>query len=508
METTATIRPVRVAVLGPVEVDGRAVASRRVRAALCALVIHHGRDVTTDGLIEALWAEHVPATAEKSLRNTIVELRRLVGTTTIVTTPSGYRLVLDPHEIDAAAVTGATPEQVLALWRGTPYDDVADWPAARAERARLSALRDRCEEARYRVAIDAGRHEEVIGELEAIVLAHPLREGPWQLLMVALYRAGRQRDALLAFDRLRRTLVTEAGVEPSPASRRIEAAILLHDPLLDAARETSLPNPLASSLAEGWHLAGRGTALAALRRAWSEATAGRARAQLVVGEAGAGKTRLVAEASRLAVADGALVLYGRCEEDGSAPFEPIATALRAWLDRPGNAAVDLPAPMRLLLPGLERPGPDAAGDDPSLVFAAVAAWLVGIARTQPVVFVVDDVHWGHAEHRGAAAARGTPVDRITPPVAADGAGPRRAAGRRTCGGARRRGRGAATAVERRRRRAARRTPRRRTRRRHRGLDGRQRLPRDVGRAPLRRHGDHRVAGRRTMGDRTTAPGAG
>ena len=165
------------------------------------------------------------------------------------------------HELESAGL-----DRRIELWRGTPYDDIADWPPAQAERARLEESREADREAACAVVLERGDHDRAIAELEALIMESPLREHRWCLLMLALYRAGRQRDALHAYDRLRDELVSHVGVEPSRSARDLEARILRQDPTLDHVRAATLPAPLAAVLATGWPMTGRSDALEELRR--------------------------------------------------------------------------------------------------------------------------------------------------------------------------------------------------------------------------------------------------
>lgn len=382
----------RIAVLGPVLVDGQPIPSRRARAAVGALAMHAGRDLSTDQIIDAIWGAAPPRTAEKSLRNTVVELRRLLGPSALVTTPTGYRLTVDPNEIDVHEFESASPDRRRVLWRGLPYDDIADWAPAEAERARLSEFREVDREVACAVLIERGRHDAAIAELEALVTENPLREQRWCLLMLALYRAGRQRDALLAYKRLRDALISQVGIEPSAAARDLEARILRQDPSLDRL-DTSMPAPLATALMTDWPMTGRDTAMNELAHSWERAKQGAAQVHVVIGESGAGKTRVVAELARQVEADGGTVLFGPCQEEAGEPFHPVATALRLWLSgqtlRPD-----------LVSPALARIVPEFGSlprrlddDDPALLFDAVGRWLARLAENAPVMFVIDDMQW-------------------------------------------------------------------------------------------------------------------
>lgn len=235
-------------ILGPLEildVNGVRifVSGQKRRALLAVLVVRAGRTVSMDRLIEELWGEQPPANATNALQAHMGRLRKAVEVACgeadrIVTRPPGYFLSLRPGETDAAefatkvtAARSASPDRAipllraaLALWRGPALDGcvVGDICAAEAvvlDESRLTAL-----ESLYDASLRANRHGEVIGELEESTAAHPLRERFYDQLMVALYRCDRQSDALSVYDRARRRLIAELGVEPGPTLRaRVQA---------------------------------------------------------------------------------------------------------------------------------------------------------------------------------------------------------------------------------------------------------------------------------------------
>jgi ABC-type transport system substrate-binding protein/DNA-binding SARP family transcriptional activator/streptogramin lyase len=246
--------------LGPIEagVDGRPldIGGRRQRALLAVLLLSANEPVSRDCLAERLWGERPPAGAQHALEVYVSRLRRVLqpaaGCEVVLTRPGAYLLRTAEDRIDvrcferlagqgrrALAVNepgqaAADLRAALALWRGGPLTGVGDESFAQAEIARLEELRARVIEDRIEAELALGGHADVIGELGALVAAHPLRERPYQLLMVALYRAGRQPEALAVFQSARRVLVGELGIEPSPALQQVERAILVQDASLDA----------------------------------------------------------------------------------------------------------------------------------------------------------------------------------------------------------------------------------------------------------------------------------
>ena len=245
-------------ILGPLEVveDGRAVPldRRRLRALLAFLLLHANELVSSDRLIDEVWGPDPPKTAGASLQNYVSRLRKAIGTEAIVSQPPGYVLRVDPERFDLARferltteARGAEPREraeklraALALWRGPALDDLAFEPFARdevgrLEEARLAALED-CIDAE----LEVGRDGELVVELEELVEQHPLRERFRAQLMRALYRAGRQADALAAFQSARDVLVEELGLEPGQELRQLQQAILQQSESLGAAAQSTV----------------------------------------------------------------------------------------------------------------------------------------------------------------------------------------------------------------------------------------------------------------------------
>src|SRR5712691_310979 len=227
-------------ILGPLEVvdEGRPIAIRRGKeqALLIYLLLHANEVVPSGRLIDALWDERPPPTASKILQNAVSHLRKELGDGRLVTRDPGYVLRVDEDELDVQrferlAREGRTGE-ALALWRGPPLLDLhderfADDARRRLEEQRLAVLADRIDD-----DLAAGRHAELVPELEELIPEHPLQERLNAQLMLALYRAGRQGDALEAYQRARKTLSSELGLEPGPDLQELERKILKHDPAI------------------------------------------------------------------------------------------------------------------------------------------------------------------------------------------------------------------------------------------------------------------------------------
>jgi len=249
-------------ILGPLEAeeDGRllTLGGAKHRALLALLLLHANEVVSRDRLIDELWGERAPETAGTALQGYVSGLRKTLGSERIVTRGHGYLLPVEPETLDlghfdrlvregcAALAAGevrqasAKLSEALALWRGTPLADLDATPFAHAERLRLEELRLSAREDKFEAELALGHHAEIVAELEALVAQHPLREKLRGQLMLALYRCGRQAEALEAYQGVRRLLVGELGLEPGAALRRLEQAILNHDPSLEP-----LPAPAA-----------------------------------------------------------------------------------------------------------------------------------------------------------------------------------------------------------------------------------------------------------------------
>ncbi|WP_432206456.1 BTAD domain-containing putative transcriptional regulator [Mycobacterium paraffinicum] len=597
-------------VLGPLQVrQGGApvvIPGAKPRAILSMLGLHGGSVVAADTLVELLWGEDPPRTAAKALQTHISSLRRTLGDGFVVTAGAGWTLA--ESQVDAARYKSAARlgrdaaaagdigqavarfEEALALWRGIP--ELPDSRRGTSEKTRWIEGHAALVEDRADALLATGRAAEIIGELEAAVTDAPLRERRWGQLMLALYRAGRQGEALGAYQRARTLLADELGVDPGPELRRLEAAIVAQDSSLEmpAAQQVSsvtravtflltdiegstaaweadaaamavalarhdelveqvvtsrggrliktrgegdatfsvFDRPSAAAAAaielqeaivhEPWALrepmrirvalhtgevelrdgdyfgravnraarlrslasggqilcsgataelvidslpddvvladlgtrqlrnlarpehvfelqlltaddpgpagpiepplerpslptvlagrgpfVGRGHELERLASGWQNALAGGTNAMLIAGEPGVGKTRLAGEWSRQAYDQGALVIYGRCDEDLGAPYQPFAEALRSLLPCLGASGLRALRGVEALLTlirGLADVLPDLAAPtraDPDTeryaLFDAVVALLALASRRAPVVLILDDLHW-------------------------------------------------------------------------------------------------------------------
>jgi YVTN family beta-propeller protein len=227
-------------ILGPLEVleGGRPLAIRRGKdqALLAYLLLHANEVVSSSRLIDVLWDERPPPTAPKALQNVVSSLRRQLGDERLVTRDPGYVLRVESGELDLATfqklARDGRAEEALALWRGPPLLELHEERFANDARRRLEEQRLAVLEARIDGDLSAGRNVGVIAELEELIREHPLRERLYAQLMLALYRVGRQADALETFRRARRTLSEEVGLEPGPQLQELERRVLQQDPTL------------------------------------------------------------------------------------------------------------------------------------------------------------------------------------------------------------------------------------------------------------------------------------
>jgi DNA-binding SARP family transcriptional activator len=415
------------------------------RALLAILALRANDVVAREWLLEELWADDPPATAVKALQVYVSRLRKVLPAGALVTRPPGYVLEIDPEQVDVhrfeRIVTEAgdvDPAQAsvllrsaLALWRGPPFSEFGDEPFARIEAARLEDLHL----AALKDLIDAdlalGRHRALIPELRRLIERHPYRERLRGQLMIALYRSGRQAEALDAYQAAR-SVLDKVGLEPGTALRTIERQILTQDPILDLAEPAPLargiggrallPGPLVP--ASPVPFVGRETELAMLRSLLDRAVDGEGGLALLVAEAGAGKTRLVREFAREAADEGVLVLYGASDVADTATYQPLldwfAFLLRACDENALNALTGGGESLPRLVSELtganeglaESPG-DAAAERYRLE-TAVTNLLARMSRVQSLLLVFDDVQWSDTEtlHLLRALGRTAPEGRI------------------------------------------------------------------------------------------------
>src|SRR5689334_1608201 len=265
----------RIRLLGPVDVVAggvvRPVSGLRRKAVLAVLALQHGDLVRTDQLADAVWGDAPPATPLNTLQRHISYLRQVLGSRdAIVARPPGYWLDQGQVDTDVAAaerliqqggqVAGQARKQqlrdALALWRGQPLSGLDGLPWLREQAERLEQLRLRADRTLVETRLALGEHEQVLPELEALTRDHPFDEQLHAQLMLALYRSGRQADALGRYRRLCSFLRSELAVEPGPPLRELQAAILRQDRGLDLARRSALRLPAPRPPAPGLTVSG------------------------------------------------------------------------------------------------------------------------------------------------------------------------------------------------------------------------------------------------------------
>jgi DNA-binding SARP family transcriptional activator len=432
-------------ILGPVEVwqgeQRLALGGPRQLTLFAFLVLHANRAVSRDVLIDALWGP-ARSDADNRLQMAIARLRKALeplndsAGARLQTVRGGYLLSIAPGELDADAFHAAVhsgaraldtdaPGQAaelltdaLALWRGPPLAEVAFEDFAQGEIRRLEELRIRALECRIEAELQLGRHAELIGELEGLLVEAPTRERIAGQLMLALYRCGRQAEALEVYQRVRAALAAELGLEPGPALKALQVGILEQaaslgprsDQREPAARRmagSAVRAPMPTRLRPYGPsvFAGRRRELEALARALPTAGSSGRQAAFVTGEPGIGKTRLVSEFARGAHAGGALVLAGRCDDGLGLAYQPfvevlehlIAHAPAALLER---HAAEYGESVARLVPELSvraQQTPDNAlqssESERYVLFRAIEGLLAAVCEAGPVLVVLEDLHW-------------------------------------------------------------------------------------------------------------------
>jgi DNA-binding SARP family transcriptional activator/DNA-binding CsgD family transcriptional regulator len=406
--------------LGALEVSwGRALVPTggpKQRLVLAHLLIHANRMVPADRLITGIWAGHPPAGARKSLASYVSHLRAGLRDR-IRSQPPGYLLEVDPHEVDALrfearigeakALLPVDPKaavrafrDALSLWRGEePLADLANQPSLQPEIARLRELRAGALEDVIEAELVGGAHGDVIAELERLTHEHPGRERLWRHLIVAMYRSGRQADAMRAFDRARAALLGQAATALQPDLVRLHELVLLRDPLLDLAGPEARTDPAHQPDVSKTQQStppmdppeGRREECDTVARFLDRLTEGPA-SLLVVGDPGIGKTTVWEWGRAAGSGRGLRVLTCRPVQSEM----PLAFASLADLLEPVMEAMlpDLPPPQRRALEvALLRAEPHASPPDQRAVSVALLTCLRAMAIRGPVLLAVDDLQW-------------------------------------------------------------------------------------------------------------------
>ncbi|MEU4295052.1 BTAD domain-containing putative transcriptional regulator [Kribbella sp. NPDC026596] len=416
----------RIGILGPVELAGDGpvqLGGAMERCLLAVLAVHSGEAVSTAALVDALWGDDPPRTAGKTLQNYVLHLRHAtagVAGLSVVTQPAGYCLRTSPAMVDAklaesligegrGELAGGDPataarllRRAVGLWRGPALQEFADRSFAAAEASRLEELHEAALEDLFDAELALGRHHEAVAGLEALVAQGPLRERRSGQLMVALYRDGRQAEALDAFRRLRRVLDEDLGVVPGPELHRLHQAILRHSSELAwHPQQRDGPGPA------GYF--GRAHEMSRLLACLDKAAAGQGGVALLAGEPGIGKSHALRQLAEQARASSAIVLIGRCVEGAWVPpFHPFAEAiagygnttgperLRADLGMAGGALVRIAPQLAQLLPDIGPPTALQPDEERFRLLDAAAQFLTALSGRATVLLVLDDLHWADA----------------------------------------------------------------------------------------------------------------
>lgn len=425
-------------ILGPLEVrEGDQLVlcpGAKQRLLLGVLLLHANRVVSSDRLIDALWGENPPASAHKSLQMHVSHLRKLLeperspgaSGRILMTRPPGYELRVETGQLDLMRFerlldearharasgepgrAGAMLRDALALWRGPPFAEFTYASFARAEIDRLEELRIGAVAERIEADLALGRHADIVAEVEALTDQHPLHERLRGQLMLALYRSGRQAEALEVYRQIRWLLVEELGIEPGRELRELEQAILTHDASLE-------PPPTAEPAAKPSPDPGRGVfvgrapELAELQSGLQSTLAGHGRLYLLGGGPGIGKSRLAEELAIQARDGGAYVLVGRCWEAGGAPaYWPWVQSLRAYvrdsdahtlrseLGTGAAALAQILPELREHFPDLPAPSSFDSEEARFELFDATAAFLRNASRRRPMVLLLEDLQGADA----------------------------------------------------------------------------------------------------------------
>jgi DNA-binding SARP family transcriptional activator len=444
-------------ILGPVQAlagdQPLTLGGRRQVQLLAFFLLNANRAVSKDQLIDTLWssadpgADHRLQVAISRLRKTLEPLNEST-VSALRSVHGGYMLAVEDGELDVEAFEAAVeegrralaagePERAVdllrgavAMWRGPPLAEVAFEDFAQPEIRRLEELRLAAREARIDAELELGRHSALIGELERLAGEHPTREHVAEQLMLALYRSGRQSDALNAYQRIRAHLAEELGLEPGRALKARQAQILKHASELElspgpgfshrrrpSASEgpraeadgrptpTRLAFPPKLSHAASSRFVGRVAESQLVRERWQDVGAGLRQGVLVAGEPGIGKTQFAAHAAREIYASGGIVLYGHCPEELAAPYGPWIEALTPFAEHASDEILTsyvarYGGELIRIVPALLQRAPDAPAPsrtDPEseryLLFAAVLGLLEHASAVAPTALVFEDLHW-------------------------------------------------------------------------------------------------------------------
>ena len=444
-------------VLGPVEVrvDGTLMnpGGRQQRALLAMLTSDLDRVVPLDRIVDLLWSGEPPDQAVATLQTYVANLRKALEpdraprtpAAVLLTQPPGYRLHLDPASIDAGRFELAVKEasatldenparsqqlltEALGWWSGPAYAEFADEVFAVSEANRLNELRSVASEARFDAMLRLGQHQHAVGEIERYTAANGLRERGHALHALALYRSGRQAEALRAIDTARQLLLDELGLDLGRDLQHLEGQILRHDPTLDhrpvAAQTMPSPTPVQQSPAAAAQasepiepLVGRDVECAILDALLARSRSGFGSAVLIVGEPGAGKSALAEYLTRRTIEDGGSASWTRCQPGAGLSFgvmRSLASVVETDLPEPVSSMVaDLMREMAVDLPNIAS----GHGRPPSEAQMRVLHGIEQLLRSDlpeddansAYALVVDDLQWCDGPSLLALSAAAVPV---------------------------------------------------------------------------------------------------
>ncbi len=411
------------------------VSGRKLQALLALLALSPSRPVSDGRLVDELWPDDTLSNPANSLQASVSQLRRLLGRDAVTRQGAGYALSIDADDVDALKFERLVErsrrlaregddrnaaqgfQSALALITGPPLGELVDFAFALEAITRFEELRLAAHEGLADADLACGRHAEQVAPLAELVRRHPLRERFHAQLIRALYRCGRQADALQAYSDARRTLIDELGVEPGPELRDLELAVLSHDPSLAApvvalgsadGTASSMPRDRASS-SGGVPMVGRDGELGGLAADLDDAIAGHGRVVLLGGEPGIGKSRLADEVVTLARARGGAIAFGRCYSGRGAPAmwpwtqtvqSLIASVapeiIVAALGRGASVIARLVPEVRELVHDVGEPPPLDPDADRFRLHEALTGFFRRLGAGRPVVIVLDDLQWADA----------------------------------------------------------------------------------------------------------------
>ncbi|HYZ99812.1 MAG TPA: AAA family ATPase, partial [Acidimicrobiales bacterium] len=414
-----------VAVRGADGDAGRSLAGANPRAALALLALERVQGVTRERLAEVLWPDRLPATWDSALRMVVTRVRSFLRSVLppgapdpIVAERGRYRLRLPDDvevDVDVEDAEQALAEAGRALVSGDPVEARrrADHAVSRLrgpflpgrhggwvdeQRDRLSVRLVAALEEVSRAAVADDDPRAALAAADEAVQRAPLRETAHRARMAAHAAAGNRGEALRAYQRLRRVLAEELGVDPDAETEAAYLELLGPAPPSRPSRPAQAVRQGPSAGPDPSPFVGREGELAQLGAAWDRAAAGARHLVVVTGEAGIGKTRLVTEAARRVSGEGALVLFGRCDEEAIVPYQPIVEALDGLVSAiPADELAMLDdearAELAAVLPSLDAPRRMTRPAGPAGLFEAVTTLVASVARERPVLLVLDDLQW-------------------------------------------------------------------------------------------------------------------